>query len=48
MDLDQLHTFLEIVRLKSFSKAAQSVFSHDSLRERSSSPVGAGTERSAF
>ena len=24
MDLDQLHTFLEIVRLKSFSKAAQS------------------------
>src|ERR1700692_2541358 len=26
MDLDQLHTFLEIVRLKSFSKAAQSCF----------------------
>lgn len=26
MDLDQLHTFLEIVRLKSFSKAAQSVY----------------------
>jgi len=26
MDLDQLHTFLEIVRLKSFSKAAQTCF----------------------
>ena len=26
MDLDQLHTFLEIVRLKSFSKAAQSCY----------------------
>ncbi|MEO8026479.1 MAG: LysR family transcriptional regulator [Bryobacteraceae bacterium] len=26
MDLDQLHTFLEIVRLKSFSKAAQAVY----------------------
>jgi DNA-binding transcriptional LysR family regulator len=26
MDLDQLHTFLEIVRLKSFSKAAQTVY----------------------
>lgn len=26
MDLDQLHTFLEIVRLKSFSKAAQTRF----------------------
>jgi len=26
MDLDQLHTFLEIVRLKSFSKAAQACF----------------------
>ena len=26
MDFDQLHTFLEIVRLKSFSKAAQSVY----------------------
>jgi DNA-binding transcriptional LysR family regulator len=26
MDLDQLHTFLEIVRLKSFSKAALSCF----------------------
>src|SRR5271154_6054890 len=26
MDLDQIHTFLEIVRLKSFSKAAQSCF----------------------
>jgi DNA-binding transcriptional LysR family regulator len=26
VDLDQLHTFLEIVRLKSFSKAAQSCF----------------------
>ncbi len=26
MDLDHLHTFLEIVRLKSFSKAAQSCF----------------------
>jgi DNA-binding transcriptional LysR family regulator len=26
LDLDQLHTFLEIVRLKSFSKAAQSCF----------------------
>src|SRR6478752_7645778 len=26
MDLDQLHTFLEIVRLKSFSKAAQVCF----------------------
>src|SRR5450631_3068762 len=26
MDLEQLHTFLEIVRLKSFSKAAQSCF----------------------
>ena len=26
MDLDQIHTFLEIVRLKSFSKAAQTCF----------------------
>ena len=26
MDLDQLHTFLEIVRLKSFSKAAQTCY----------------------
>ena len=26
MDFDQLHTFLEIVRLKSFSKAAQTCF----------------------
>ena len=26
MDLDQLHTFLEIVRLKSFSKAAETCF----------------------
>ncbi len=26
MDLDQLHTFLEVVRLKSFSKAAQTCF----------------------
>jgi len=26
MDLDQMHTFLEIVRLKSFSKAAQTVY----------------------
>jgi DNA-binding transcriptional LysR family regulator len=26
MDFDQLHTFLEIVRLKSFSKAAQTVY----------------------
>ncbi len=26
MDLDQLHTFIEIVRLKSFSKAAQTCF----------------------
>jgi DNA-binding transcriptional LysR family regulator len=26
MDLDQLHTFLEIIRLKSFSKAAQTCF----------------------
>src|SRR6202165_4707882 len=26
MDLDQLHTFLEIVRLKSFSQAAQSCY----------------------
>jgi DNA-binding transcriptional LysR family regulator len=26
MDLDQLHTFLEIVRLKSFSKAALTCF----------------------
>src|SRR5919201_6367920 len=26
MDLDQLHTFREIVRLKSFSKAAQSCY----------------------
>ena len=26
MDFDQLHTFLEIVRLKSFSKAAQTCY----------------------
>ena len=26
MDFDQIHTFLEIVRLKSFSKAAQTCF----------------------
>src|SRR5438105_7025811 len=26
MDLDQLHTFIEIVRLKSFSKAAQTCY----------------------
>ena len=26
MDLDQLHTFLEIIRLKSFSKAAQTCY----------------------
>src|SRR5881296_669655 len=26
MDFDQLHTFLEIVRLKSFSRAAQTCF----------------------
>ena len=44
MDLDQLHTFLEIVRLKSFSKGRRDLLSDAAGHQRAGPPVGAGAE----